>query len=213
MIPPLAWAGDFMDGRRRFCPRCKRSLCATGQLYRIWVKLQARAQAWPLLAELVQKMASVALLRPDVGLAATCLVSFLGLLRSTENWVWQESKLSFMGNSKLVLSHFPAARAPPGRETEVVCIQDSLAVQLIAAAFSSKPRGARLLPSGSKQPSNSLHTCAGFLGVRYKRLTPYGLRRGGATWLVQKILLVQLDAGIWEAGSRPYGAHLHRREH
>ena len=107
---PLAWAGDFMCGIKRFYPRCRRAMGTTNLFYKNWAKSIKRSRALPLSGEIVMAISSFALLENDVEFSAAALVSFVGLLRSGEICGLTGKNVQFHGNFTLASISLPSSK-------------------------------------------------------------------------------------------------------
>ena len=198
---PLAWAGDFMCGIKRFYPRCRRAMGTTNLFYKNWAKSITRSRALPLSGEIVMAISSFALLENDVEFSAAALVSFVGLLRSGEICGLTGKNVQFHGNFTLASISLPSSKGAARKgEPELVCIHDKVAIRLLAAALRRKDPSAPLLPGGARRLNLTLKKYAKFLGISEGKITAYGFRRGGASWHFTKYHSYDLtqELGRWQ---------------
>ena len=65
---------------------------------------------------------------------------------------------------------------------EKVLVYDRLVITLASKILANASPVDRLLPGGWRALSNGIHSLGKCFGLVSKKLTPYCLRRGGATW-------------------------------
>ena len=197
---PLGWGNDFVCGLKRFYPRCRFSLQITSSYLRNWSKSVKRTQALPLTSDILVSLVTCALLRGEKFLASVLLLGFVGLLRTGELVSLKRSQLQFLGGgSQLHISLPDSKGAKRSGLPESVVIRHHLTVKFFAKAFSNHAPQDFIYPCTHASLGRDLSRIALAIGLRHPNLTPYSLRRGGATWLFKSTLnydYVQ-DHGRW----------------
>ena len=123
--------------------------------------------------------------RYDVALAM--LFGFLVYLRTSEMFEIQVSQLTFVGQDKLVLQLPETKGTARSGAIESVTLVDSLLVPALYRHLAGKPRGHKLLQRSPIQFRALFRSLLNELQLNDLGLTPYSLRRGGATYAFQKL--------------------------
>ena len=160
-----------------------------------------RTRATPIPGEVVIGMAAIALAYGEARVAATFLLSFVGLLRTGEVLSLRVSQLSFVGDGHLCIVALPDSKGAKRKGfAECVLIYDIVIIRFLQRVVRELPPEAPLFLGKWKQLQDSILRYAGLFGYTAAGLTPYCLRRGGATWHFTKYH--SLDAtqalGRWE---------------
>ena len=182
---PEGWAADLLSGIKRFVPVARKGLHTTTFLFNNWRRTVRRVRAMPLTPDIVKAMAGVAYLwrRPD--LAAVLLCSFAGLLRFDELTHLQRQHFIFSPDRKQVVILLPESKSGHRNNTvEKVEIWGPLVVIAIRLAAAECRQPQVYLHSGQRF-REELRQLGAALGLPTRYLTPYSLRRGGASWHFQ----------------------------
>ena len=159
-----------------------------------------RTQALPLTSGILVSLVACALLRGETSLAFVLLLGFVGLLRIGEIVSLKCYHLHFLGGGTQLHISLPDSRgAKRSTLPESVVIKHHLTVKFFARSFSQCAPDDFIYPCTHASLGRDLTRIALAIGVRHPNLTPYSLRRGGATWLFKSILnydYVQ-DHGRW----------------
>ena len=127
-------------------------------------------------------MACVAMLQKNVKLAFALLLGFVGLLRTGEILDLLAKNIRTYGNPLLVVSLPDSKGASRSGNAETVMVRDPLIVLFGKALLKNLNDDDFVLGGTWHDLNRGLQGLASKFGVRDPRLTPYCLRRGGATW-------------------------------
>ena len=136
----------------------------------------------------------------ETPLATVFLLRFVGLLRIGEFVSLKRCHLQFLGGGSQL--HIPLPDSKGARRSglpESVVIKHHLVVNFFARAISHCAPNDFIYPCTHASLERDLLRIALAIGLKHPNLTPYSLRRGGATWLFKGILnydYVQ-DHGRW----------------
>eukprot|EP00973_Karenia_brevis_P003909 538603-Karenia_brevis.AAC.1 len=86
------------------------------------------------------------------------------------------------GGSKAVISLPNTKSSQRSGMPEHVTVDDPLVVRCLVLAMRGRRQEQALYTSRPAQFADDLRWIAGLFGITHANLTPYGLRRGGATW-------------------------------
>ena len=200
---PYGYATDFVSGLRRLYPRCRRHLGTAQQYCKFWGKGIRRRRALPLPADVLVGMVGVAFAYGDEKGAVTMLVGFLGLLRTEEMLSLRRRQLRFI-QDKLVVISLPGSKGSQRKGyDECVLIHDPMAIRLLLRVVQGLGGEERVFDGSLRDLGARIKRYAEAFGVSDPSLTPYCLRRGGATWHFARY--ASLDAtqalGRWEHAS------------
>ena len=179
---PLHYAGDCLSGMKRLFPHTRKHLDTAGLYYKNWVKVTKRRKTLPLSSELVRAMAAYAVGKGEVRFAVCLLLAFVGLLRTGEVVSLEMRHLNILGPELLVVALGDTKTGKRSGHVEKVLIKDKFIIECIAQIKSRCSPDARLYRGDYKSFRNAYVEAGRFFGVVHPRLTPHGLRRGGATW-------------------------------
>ena len=180
---PINFGNDLVSGLKRFYPRCRKHLEVSSSYMRSWNKALHRNRALPLPKDLLLAMVAVALLRNKHRLGLALLVGFAGLLRTGEILSLTKGMLSVHGADSLLVVTLPETKSGHRRgESEHVLIYDKLIIGLCQKVVRHWHPDELLLGWTHKGFAEAIIDLAGVFGCKDKALTPYCIRRGGATW-------------------------------
>ena len=197
---PLAYGGHLMSAIKRFYPGTRIHLWTAKQFYSNWRSCKLVNRALPLPGELLQAMAAAAAQIGQWRLAATLLIAFYGLLRTNE------AVLLAKGDINLDLQHDSVVVALPMTKTsknamESVVVRDWLLASVLRKALAMTPEKSKLYGGSAYQFRKDLVSLQKACGFESAPYTPYGLRRGGATWwwLKTQSLDAVVVRGRWQS--------------
>lgn len=180
---PLGWASDFVCGIKRFYPQCRLRIPVTVQYFKAWVKSTKRTRAIPLSPEIVMAMASTAFLQRLPRLAALLLVGFLGLLRTGEMVTLCKRQFLILGGGSLAVIMLEETKTSRRSNfSEHVTIQDPAVVRFLVKVLKPLNPDDKLFSCNHLSLGRHLTALGKFLCLKSPQLTPYGIRRGGATF-------------------------------
>ena len=186
---PIGWALDFVSGMKRLCPKCKLHLPTAGTYNKNWAKSLKRTRALPMPPDILIALCTLSILRGERKLCAVLLLGFLGLLRSGELVLLTRGQLTFLsGNSTLVIALPESKGAKRSGQPENVIVSEAPVVQFIHSVAKDLEPGEVLYKCSHASLGVDIRRLSSMLGLHHPNLTPYTLRRGGATWLYQQTL-------------------------
>lgn len=197
---PVNYGNDLVSGLKRFYPKCRRHLETSSTYMRSWNKSLNRRRALPLPSDLLLGMATFALIKGKKRLALALLVGFTGLLRTGEILGLSQQTMSIHGKCTLLSVSLPESKSGHRRgETETVLIHDEIVILLAEKVLRDLMHDENLLDMTFREFSKELVDLAGYCGCTDPTLTPYCLRRGGATWHFTKYQSYDLtqELGRW----------------
>ena len=198
---PLSWANDFLCGLKRLYPRSRRHLDTASSWFRFWQKGTVRHRALALTGELARAMAAIAFLESNRQLGTAILLGFVALLRSGELVALKKEDVTIMQRGAVAAISLPASKgALRSGNPELVLVYDRSVVQLLSALQSELEDGALFFPGGWSKLAEGLRSLARVFGLPGDAITPYSLRRGGATWHFQTYCSYDAtqEAGRWQ---------------
>ena len=180
---PINYGNDLLSGLKRFFPKCRRHLETSSTYMRSWNKTVGRRRALPLPSELLIAMAMLALLRNKRRTALALLVGFSALLRTGEVLSLCKSTMAVHGKGTLLSISLPDSKSGHRRgELEQVLIHDPLIIRLAENVLEDMAQNDNLLDMSYREFARTITELAACFGCTDPTLTPYCLRRGGATW-------------------------------
>ena len=178
----LGYANDFVSGLCRFIPRSRKHIPITRLYIQNWGRTISRKRALPLTAEVIQAMCGVAVTYDRPRLACAMMLGFTGLLRTDEVVRMEKSWVQFSPTGdRAVLTLHDSKRGPAKNTIEQVQIEDVLVVRLLRKICNTLQDDERIYNQSAKQLGDDMKWAARKFHLQHPRLTPYGLRRGGAT--------------------------------
>ena len=186
---PEGVAADTLSGLRRLLPACRNKLPTSVFYFQNWRRSVHRVRALPITSVAIKGLAGLCYFRNRPDLAAMLLLGFTALLRTSELLYLRHSNiLVFPQHSRAIVILPHSKSGSRFNITEKVVITDPYVINALLLARPSTQGDAddRLY---RKTPSNfgaELRELGGLVGLPTQRLTPYSLRRGGATWHFSK---------------------------
>ena len=176
-------AQHVVSALARFVPGCRKALATSRQYLTNWGRTITRHRALPLPQKVVVAMAGAALAFERADLYALLLVGFLGFLRTNELLTLTPQDITFLaGNSRAILSIRESKSGQRSGTVEHVSIADPLVCSALAFACRSRGPEQSIYTRAARSFYGEFRWLARFFGLEARNLTPYGLRRGGATW-------------------------------
>ena len=195
---PVSSAGHTLSGIKRFIPELRIQLPTASQYFRNWQRSHRPLRAVPISWELLQAMAAICW---DQGSKETALLLYVGFncfLRTSEMLALQFCHLLPHHTKAEVAVVIPFSKTSNGN-AQVLLIKDDYIWRLACAL---KRRRSHTAPLWAGTPPMFRSTWAKLLqclDFRPDDYTPYGIRRGGATWffLETASLDATLARGRW----------------
>ena len=179
---PHGYAGTFLSALSRYIPRARRRIPTARQYCRNWERDVHRFRALPMPLSFLKAVVGVAIVKHRLDLAALLLAGFLGLLRTGELLMLKVDQLEFSGCLGRVLIRLPRTKTTGWRgQPEQVLLSDPFVVRALALAVKGLRSQDQVYRSPAHRLAEEIRWLCGILGFRHSRLTPYCLRRGGAT--------------------------------
>ena len=194
----LSAAGHTLSSIKRFMPELKLQLPQSSQLFRNWQRTHRPIRAIPVSWELLQAMGAVLWHEGSPKTSLLLFVAFQCFLRTAELLSLQLCHLLPHRTKHEVAVVIPFAKTSNGNP-QVLLLQDKHIWTLTRAVKRGHPSTALLwagTPNEFRQLWARLLTVLQF---RHDDYTPYGIRRGGATWffLQSGSLDLTLARGRW----------------
>jgi integrase len=194
------YARETISALKRLYPRCKKGLETALHFTKCWGKELHRKRATVLPCEVLIGMVGLALAKDEPRVAVTFLLGFLGLLRTGELLTLVRGQLKFFDDSLCVIAMPESKGAKRKDYHECVLIHDRVAVRLIKHVVNKLQPDDKIFLGRWADLRDKVSFYAGRFGLGGTHLTPYCLRRGGATWHFTKY--TSMDAtqalGRWE---------------
>ena len=110
-------------------------------------------------------------------------MGFVGLLRTGEILALTKEMFTIHGEGSLLVITLPETKSGHRRgECEHVLVYDKLIIQLCGKILFTLRDGESLLAMAFRKFAKAILELAGTFGFHDQSLTPYCIRRGGATW-------------------------------
>ena len=180
---PEGWAADFVSALKRYLPIMKRQLYVTSLLFANWRRTVSRKRAWPMTLLVLKAFVGLSLYRHNWDMAATLLVGFAGCLRCAEMLDLKLADCITSQNRNTVIVILRATKTGKRTSTdERVIIHDRSVAAFLVRLRATRGPQAKLYRGTGQSFRQELRDLGSTLAVPTSRLTPYSLRRGGATW-------------------------------
>ena len=196
---PIAYSGHLISGLTKFIPRLRSCLPTSRAYFRNWQRVQNRSRAVPVAWDVLRAMAASAFLCGQKGLGISLLLGFLLFLRTNElvSLKWSDIKV-FENSSAVIVALEDTKTSQAKNALESLIIRDFTLARLIQreSCFHAPDSAVcGLLPSEFRKAFASI---AAWIGQ--PDLSPYSLRRGGAThhWLCFNSLDSTAVRGRWK---------------
>ena len=195
---PVSAAGHALSGIKRFIPELRIQLPTASQYFRNWQRCHRPLRAVPISWELLQAMAAICWDQGSMDTALMLYVGFNCFLRTAEMLALQFCHLLPHHSKPEIAVIIPFSKTSNGN-AQVLTIKDPRIWKLACAL---KRRRTLTTPLWVGSPAAFRTTWARLLeclDFRADDYTPYGVRRGGATWyfLETSSLDATLARGRW----------------
>lgn len=206
----LAWCrgesvnsvADCLSGLQFFLPELRGQLRASWRLFRSWRRIEVPSRAPPITPYLVKAVVARAVALNEISFATLVSLGFHALLRTGELLALQFQDIQFTDSCGVVTLKSSKSGLRHGTE-EAVAIRDRLTLALLDTLFSLQGhfRGAKLWPHSGQSFRDKFRSVLNFFDLARFEFKPYSLRRGGATYLLQEgvPLDVILLRGRWRS--------------
>ena len=178
---PVAYAGDLLSGLARWIPGSRSNLPTARLWFRNWLREVIRQRALPMPLFVLNGIAGLALAMERLDLAALLPLAFVCMLRTSEIYSLRKSDVAFSpsrGSAIIALRQTKTS----GPNTEECVLHDPYVVKALAQLCEKRTTDQLLYSRPAKFLSEDLKWLCKLVGFSHSRLTPYSLRRGGATW-------------------------------
>ena len=192
-------AGDTLSGIQHLL-RTRRQFPGSWRLLSVWGRLESPSRAPPMLPLVAAALAGWGLVNNEPSFAAAVLSGFHLCLRTMEALGLCSPLLTIGADGRGVVS-LPWTKTSARRGArENVTIDDQYVGSLLHWAVSLDPAG-RVWPHSAKQFHSLFRRGLEELGCSHMRLSPYSLRRGGATheYLTSGDLSLVMIRGRWSS--------------
>eukprot|EP00438_Fugacium_kawagutii_P005826 Skav231210 [mRNA] locus=scaffold2958:85828:91822:- [translate_table: standard] len=196
----LAQGGHLLSGLKRFKPQWRAILPSATQYYKNWQKIHRPERAVPISWDLLQALAGLCftLQRPTVALMF--YVGFFCFLRTSEMLSLQCFHLAVHPSRPQVTVIVPFAKTSNGNP-QVLVFEDEKVWRLARHLLRTLPKEAYLwcLTQGSFR--QFWYQALAIIGFGPNDYSPYGIRRGGATWFFLETASMDatLHRGRWSS--------------
>ena len=179
-------AQTLASALRRLYPPCRRSLHLAGQYLANWGKELVRKRALPLPQDVCLGMAGAALAQGDPGFATILLVGFVGLLRPM-GMVLKARQIRVLRQGSTAILLFENSKGATRRGSpETVMIHDPGVVGMLSSRIAQVGADGFIFGGTWHDLQLRITKYAKYMGLAHPDLTPYCIRRGGATWHFEK---------------------------
>ena len=180
---PHGYAGATIAAVARFIPRSRFHVSISRQYVKNWERTLTRQRALPLSKKIVIGMAGAAYAYKLDDVACLLLVGFVGLLRTMEFLTLKVGDIMFLGKDEKAFLMLSSTKGTTRTgQAEQVMIHDPVVTRALRLAVKNKQVDELVYSGGQVGFKRNLVWLAGLFGVTHSNLTPYSLRRGGATW-------------------------------
>eukprot|EP00435_Cladocopium_sp_Y103_P073070 s132_g42.t1 len=191
-------AGHAISGIKRFIPELRSQLPTASHFSRNWQKCHRPIRAVPISWELLQAMAALCWDQGSPHMALMLYVGFNCFLRTSEMLALQGCHLLPHHSKPEVAIVVPFSKTSNGN-AQVLMVKDYNIWRLTRHVTRQRPSAALLWPGTPAQFRALWGQILLCLDFRSDDYTPYGIRRGGATWffLETASLDATLARGRW----------------
>ena len=195
---PLSYAGDLLSGVSRWLPGTRAKIPTARLWYKNWRREVVRHRALPIPASILKGLAGVALAVGRADLAALLPLGFLCMLRTGELYSLKQKEVIFGPNDTAIITLRQTKTSGPNTHSSV--LEDAVGVRALRVACRGLQPNDAIYTRHARFFGEDLRWLAKLVGFSHERLTPYSLRRGGATWHVHKYgsLARTALAGRWK---------------
>ena len=178
---------DVLSGLHFYWPELRGLLRQAWRLFKSWRRIESPQRAPPLTVWLVKALVGRAVDRGELQFAVMVAIGFNCLLRTGEFLTLQYKDLEFSRSCGVVSLRSSKSGLRTGSE-EAVAIRDPLVLDLLHALFTIHFQfpGAKIWPHSAQAFRTMFAQYLQFFRISHLRMKPYSLRRGGATYLLQE---------------------------
>eukprot|EP00435_Cladocopium_sp_Y103_P038382 s3254_g10.t1 len=198
----IGWIADALSGLHFFWPSLRGTLRNAWKMFKSWRRIEAPQRAPPITVLIVQAVVARAVEIQDLAFATVFALSFHCLLRTGEAMALQFQDLEVSTQTGIVSVHSSKSGLRTGSE-EAVSIRDPLVLDLVRTLKDTQEyaRGQRLWPHSAQHYRNTFAKYMSFFRISHLEMKPYSLRRGGATFLLQEGVAIDviLIRGRWKS--------------
>ena len=199
---PVNTIADCLSGLHFFMPELRGTLRNAWRLFRAWRKIETPSRAPPITVDIITALIGRSTEKGDLNFATLIAVGFHALLRTGELLCLQYQDLEFTSQCGVLTLKSSKTGLRHGTE-EAVAIRDSLTLQLLETLFSVQCRspGDKLWPWSAQSFRDTFRRYLQYFRLASFEFKPYSLRRGGATFLLQQGLPLDviLLRGRWHS--------------
>lgn len=198
----VGYIADTLSGMHFFWPQIKGSLRLAWKMFKSWRRIESPQKAPPLTVSIVKAVIGRSVELNDLAFGALFALAFHCMLRTGEFLALQYKDLELSDECGIVSLYSSKSGLRTGSE-EAVSIRDPLVLNLLRtlAQVEKHSEGQRLWPYSAQSFRNRFEQYMRFFRIAHLRMKPYSLRRGGATFLLQEAvpLDVILLRGRWRS--------------
>ena len=177
----LSVAGHLLSAIKRFIPEFKLRLPAASQFHRNWQRLHVPVRATPIPVELLEGLAALCLSIDEPALAILLILGFRCFLRTNEMLHLQWNHLLVLPGQQCINLILPFSKTSQGNP-QVLRVEDPLVLQLLQRFRPAADSPAMLWPLSLRKFHRTWKQLLRCLGFSSTSFSPYGIRRGGATY-------------------------------
>ena len=198
-----AQGGHLLSGLKRFFPSLRFKLPIATQFYKNWHRIHHSERAVPISWELLLAMAGATMAQGHAAVSLMLLVGFMCFLRTSEMLSLQALHLMPHQDRHRITVIVPFAKTSNGNPQVVTCSDPRIWRLAVAVLDDASPSSTSTLwpstPGAFRQFWKALVEVFGFAATDY---SPYGIRRGGATWffIETSSMDATLQRGRWTCG-------------
>eukprot|EP00435_Cladocopium_sp_Y103_P060375 s393_g22.t1 len=193
---------DCLSGLHFFWPHIKGLLRQSWRLFRSWRRVESPQRAPPITVWLVKAIVARAVDCNQLAFATLVALGFHCLLRTGELLALQFKDFE-CNDSCGVVSLFSSKSGLRTGAEEAVSIRDPLVLNLIRTLSDTQQqfRGQKLWPHSAQSFRNQFEKYMQYFRICHLKMKPYSLRRGGATFLLQEGVSIDviLLRGRWRS--------------
>ena len=172
-------SNDTLAGLQFFMPSVRKRLYHSWKLCKVWHRLEPPQRAVPISPQLLAGLAGLAWAGGHQEIGAALLIGFDAMLRTGELIQLRMNHISFIKN-RAILSLPSTKTSKRSGNQEMVVVESLLANKALQQVVSRRP-GGLLLPSGAAHFRRIFRGLCQAFDLDF-HVTPYSLRRGGATY-------------------------------
>lgn len=177
----LAHAGHLLSGIKRFCPELRLHLPTASQYFRNWQRIHRPERAVPISWDLLQAMAGLCLTLGYPRVALMLYIGFFCFLRTSEMLALQSHHLLLHPKRSQMTVIIPFAKTTHGNP-QVLMFEDPFVCHLARLLLQELPPATLLWQGQGGSFRTFWHALLEALHFSPGDYSPYGIRRGGATW-------------------------------